>query len=323
MVAEPASSVPVAISLALTAAFLWAVAGIIMRRRGKRPVADAPHGEPYRVYTREYDRVLTTADLPATLYEASPDRVKGYVEADDRKWRAQIANAEDIFRGLDAPAPLARSEVGQLNDAAVLLMIDQSGSMRGEPMAWVASGTRRLSQELERRGASVAVAGYTTAGWHGGFARRQWLREGRPKRPGRLCALLHILYQPFDSSGLDDNVWRQMLNPDILRENVDGEALQWGADYLKDRPERRRILLVVSDGAPVDDATLLANGVSYLHRHFLMVRDALLDAKELELLAIGVGYRVSEFYPVSREATNAVELVRAGLELLREEGGEQ
>jgi cobaltochelatase CobT len=114
-----------------------------------------------------------------------------------------------------------------------------------------------------------------------------------------------------------------MLNPDILRENVDGEALQWGADYLKGRPERRRILLVVSDGAPVDDATLLANGVSYLHRHFLMVRDALLDAKELELLAIGVGYRVSEFYPVSREAANAAELVRAGFELVREEGRQQ
>jgi cobaltochelatase CobT len=206
MVAEPASSVPVVISLALTAAFLWAVSRIMMRRRGKRPVADAAHGEPYRIYTREYDRVLTTADLPATLYDASPDREMGYVEADDRKWRTQIANAEYIYRGLDAPSPLAGSEAGQLHNAAVLLMIDQSGSMRGEPMAWVAAGTRRLSQELERRGASVAVAGYTTAGWHGGFARRKWLRESRPRRPGRLCALLHILYQPFDSSGLDDNV---------------------------------------------------------------------------------------------------------------------
>lgn len=184
-------------------------------------------------------------------------------------------------------------------------------------MAWVAAGTRRLSEELGRRGASVAVAGYTTAGWHGGFARNKWLREGRPRRPGRLCALLHVLYQPFDGSGPDDDGWTQMLNPDILRENVDGESLQWGADYLKGRSERRRILLVVSDGAPVDDSTLLANGASYLHRHFLTVRNELLDVEEPELLAIGAGYRVAEFYPVSREATDAAGLVRESLELVR------
>lgn len=317
MTAEPARLAPVAISLALTAAFLWAVVSIMMRRRGKRPVADAPEGEPYRVYSREYDRVLTAADLPVALYDASSDREEGYVEVDDRPWRAQITRAENIYRGLDEPSPLAGSEAGEFHDAAVLLMVDQSGSMRGEPMAWVAAGTRRLSEELGRRGASVAAAGYTTAGWNGGFARSKWLRAGRPRRPGRLCALLHILYQPFDGSAPDDNAWRQMLNPDILRENVDGESLQWGAGYLKERPERRRILLVVSDGAPVDDATLLANGASYLHRHFLTVRDALLDAKEPELLAIGAGYRVSEFYPVSREATDAAGLVRAGLELVR------
>lgn len=316
MSAEPASLAPVAISLALAVAFLWAVARIMMRGRGKRPVADSPEGEPYRIYAREYDRVLAAADLPAALYEASPDREKGYVEVDDRQWRAQIANAEDIYGRLEVPLPVVGPEADEFHDTAVLLMVDQSGSMRGEPMAWVAAGTRRLSEELGRRGASVAVAGYTTAGWHGGFVRNKWMREGRPRRPGRLCALLHIVYQPFDGAGPNDNGWRQMLNPDILRENVDGESLQWGADYLKERPEGRCILLVVSDGAPVDDSTLLMNGASYLHRHFLAVRDVLLDAKEPELLAIGAGYRVSEFYPVSREATDAAELVRAGLELV-------
>jgi cobaltochelatase CobT len=318
MVAEPASSVPAAISLALAAVFLWVVASIMLRRRGKRPVADAPEGEPYRVYTREYDRTLTVADLPAAVYEASPDREKGHVEVDDEHWRTQIANADAIYRKLGEAFPLSEREYGKLDDTAILLLIDQSGSMRGEPMASVTAGARRLSEELDRCGANVAVAGYTTAGWHGGFARRKWLRDGQPAQPGRLCALLHILYQPFDRRVQDDNIWQQMLNPDILRENVDGEALQWGANCLKERPARRRVLLVISDGAPVDDATLLANGISYLHRHFLTVRDALLDAREPELLAIGVGYRVSEFYPVSREVTDAGGLVRAGLELVRD-----
>lgn len=320
MATGPASLAPIVLSLALAAAFMWAVATIMVRRRGRRPVADGPDSEPYRVYTREYDRILVAKDLPAAIYEASPDRENGHVEDDDGQWRAQIADAEGIYRKLSELSMLTEYEAGEFHDAAILLLIDQSGSMRGDPMARVAAGVRRLSEEIERRGGNVAVAGYTTAGWHGGFARRKWLREGRPARPGRLCALLHILYRPFDHAGLDDNGWKQMLNPDILRENVDGEALLWAADYLKEQPERRRILLVVSDGAPVDDSTLLANGVSYLHRHFLQVRDVLLDAKDLELLAIGAGYRVSQFYPVAREASDADGLVEAGMELVRRGG---
>lgn len=317
MAPEPLSLAPIALSILLAATFLWVVASVMARRRRKRPVADGPESEPYRVYTREFDRVLAAADLPHALYDASPDREKGHVEVDDEQWRAQIANAEDIYRGLGNLSPLAGHEADQLADAAILLLVDQSGSMRGGAMAWVTAGARRLSEELGRRGANVAVAGYTTAGWHGGFARRKWLKDGQPARPGRLCALMHILYQPFDRGEQGDHSWTQMLNPDILRENVDGEALEWGASCLKERPERRRVLLVISDGAPVDDATLYANGVSYLHRHFLKARDALIEAQKPELLAIGAGYRVSEFYPVSRAATKADELVEAGLELLR------
>jgi cobaltochelatase CobT len=293
-----------------------AAMAIALDRRAEVMVDDGPEDEPYRIFTREFDRMIAATDLPAVLREASPDVAKGYLAKNDWQWRAQIARAEDIYGQLAELLPLEAGEADTLHDAAVLLMIDQSGSMRGEPMAWAAAGVRRLSDELGRRGANVAVAGYTTAGWHGGFARRKWRRERRPARPGRLCALLHIVYRPFDGTSLEENAWRQMLNPDVLRENVDGEALEWGADYLKNRPERRRILLVVSDGAPVDDATLFANGPSYMHRHFLKVRDTLLDAKTPELLAIGVGYRVSEFYPVSREAVDAGELAEAGLGLV-------
>ena len=302
--------------IALAVVVVIAAIAVALHRRAPVPVEDGPEDEPYRIFTREFDRTIAATDLPESLREASPDGEKGYLEKDGRQWRAQIDRAEDVYGQMADLLPLEPGEADTLRDAAVLLMIDQSGSMRGEPMAWVAAGVRRLSDELGRRGANVAVAGYTTAGWHGGFARRKWLREGRPARPGRLCALLHIVYRPFDNASLDENAWRQMLNPDVLRENVDGEALEWGADYLKDRPERRRALLVVSDGAPVDDATLLANGLSYMHRHFLKVRDALLDAKDPELLAIGVGYHVSEFYPVSREALDAVGLAEVGLELV-------
>ncbi len=310
------ASGPPDIGIALLAILAVAAIAFLFRRGARKPVDDCPEGEPYRIFTHEFDRVLTAADLPAGLREASPDGEKGYLEPDDRQWSAQVESAENIYRGISDLSPVEEPDVDALRDSAILLMVDQSGSMRGEPMAWVAAGVRRLSDDLGRRGANVAVAGYTTAGWHGGFSRRKWLKEGRPARPGRLCALLHILYQPFGSAGLGDESWRQMLNPDVLRENVDGESLEWGTDYLKDRPERRHILLVVSDGAPVDDSTLMANGPSYLHRHFLKVRDELPEASGPELLAIGVGYRVAEYYPVSREAFDAAELVEAGLELV-------
>lgn len=309
--------------------FEWADIGIVLAvfiaiaalvialdRRARVSVDDGPEDEPYRIFTREFDRIIAATDLPAILREASPDVAKGYLEKDDSQWQAQIRRAETFYSQMVDLLPLHAGETEALHDTAVLLMVDQSGSMRGEPMAWVAAGVRRLSDELGRRGANVAVAGYTTAGWHGGFARRKWQRERRPARPGRLCALLHTVYRPFDSIGLGEEAWRQMLNPDILRENVDGEALEWGAEYLKSRPEKRHILLIVSDGAPVDDATLFANGPSYMHRHFLKVRDRLLNAKTPELLAIGVGYRVSEFYPVSREAVDADELAEAGFDLV-------
>ncbi|GAO78430.1 hypothetical protein [Sphingopyxis sp. C-1] len=304
------------IGIALAMVALIAALTVGFHRRTPQQVEDGPENELYRAYTREFDRTLSAAAVPTSLPEISPDGEKGYLEKDDRKWRLQIDRAEHNYDRLGDLGALETHEDGELSSTAVLLMVDQSGSMRGEPMAWVAAGVRRLSEELGRRGASVAVAGYSTAGWHGGFTRRKWLRDGKPSRPGRLCALLHILYQPFDNAALDPDDWRQMLNPDVLRENVDGEALEWGVNQLKSRLERRRILLVVSDGAPVDDSTLMANGPSYMHRHFLQVRDAILGAKELELMAIGAAFRVSEFYPVSRDAVDAGTLVETGLELV-------
>lgn len=289
--------------------------GVWRRKRARSPVKDGPEGEPYRVFTRDFDRILTLDELPGGLRSLSPDLDKGYLKESDSDWNAQIERSANFYRDIGNMADLDLSEASRLQGAAFLILVDQSGSMRGERMAWVTAGVRRLSEEFDRRGAQVAVAGYTTAGWHGGFARKRWIDAGRPKRPGRLCALLHILYQPFDGSGFAETAWQAMLNPDILRENVDGEALQWGAEYLRTRPEPRRILFVVSDGAPVDDSTLMANGPSYMYRHFLAERNALLDRQDLELLAVGTDYDVEHFYPMSHVAQSARELVAAGMEL--------
>jgi cobaltochelatase CobT len=290
--------------------------GYYRRWRTRRPVADDPEGEAYRVFTRAFDRVAVAAELPDLLRNASPDADRGFLLPDDKEWRAQIERATAIYSMLSSVAELAVDAADRLDDTAILLLVDQSGSMRGERMAWVAAGTRRLAEELTRRGGRVALAGYTTGGWHGGFARQRWRREGKPARPGRLCALLHIIYQPFDAATFDVDGWRQMLNPDVLRENVDGEAIEWGADLLRERAEARRILFVVSDGAPVDDSTLLNNGPAYMHRHFLTVRDALLDTGDIELLAFGADYGVSEYYAVSRDGRDARGLVEDGLALV-------
>lgn len=290
--------------------------GYYRRWQRQRPVADGPESEGYRVYTKAFDRTATAAELPDLLRHASPDADRGFLMPGDEEWQAQIERATAIYDALPPAADLTPDTDDRLEDTAILFLVDQSGSMRGERMAWVAAGVRSLAENLAQRGARVALAGYTTAGWHGGFVRRQWLREGKPARPGRLCSLLHILYQPFDARSFDVESWHKMLNPDILRENVDGEALEWGAALLGERPEKRRILLVISDGAPVDDSTLLNNGPSYLHRHFLKVRDRLLAAGDVELVAFGADYRVAEYYPVSRDGFDASDLVSAGVSLV-------
>lgn len=302
--------------IALIAVGLLAIViGYYRRWKRQRPVADGPEGEAYRVYTRVFDRTATAAELPELLRYASPDADRGFLVRGDEEWRAQIERATAIYDALSLAPDLAPDTADRLEDTAILLLVDQSGSMRGERMAWVAAGTRRLAEELAQRGGNVAIAGYTTAGWHGGHARQQWLREGKPSRPGRLCALLHILYRPFDAAAFDVDGWHQMLNPDILRENVDGEALEWGAACLRERTEQRRILFVVSDGAPVDDSTLSNNGPSYMHRHVLNVRDKMQSAGDIELLAFGADYRVPLYYPVSRDGHDATALVESGLAL--------
>ncbi len=182
-------------------------------------------------------------------------------------------------------------------DTVVTLLIDNSGSMRGRPITIAAMCADIISRTLERCGVKCEILGFTTKEWKGGHSYKQWLKDNRPKNPGRLNDLLHIIYKPADAG------WRTarknlglMLKDGLLKENIDGEAIAWACERLMKRPEQRRILMVISDGAPVDDSTLSANGGNYLDRHLREVIANVESHMPIELLAIGIGHDVTRYY---------------------------
>ncbi|WP_370338785.1 cobaltochelatase subunit CobT [Parvularcula marina] len=200
---------------------------------------------------------------------------------------------------VDPTQPLSyKQEKDQpFKDTSVTLLIDNSGSMRGRPITVAALCGDILARTLERCGVSVEILGFTTRAWKGGQSREKWVMDGRPKNPGRLNDLRHIIYKPASVP------WRRakdnlalMLKEGLLKENIDGEALKWAHDRLLSRPEARRILMVISDGAPVDDTTSSANGAGYLDRHLRDVISYIENMSPVELLAIGIGHDVTRFY---------------------------
>ena len=194
----------------------------------------------------------------------------------------------------------------QFKDTVVTLLIDNSGSMRGRPITVAAMSADILARTLERCGVKVEILGFTTRAWKGGQSREQWLGAGKPANPGRLNDLRHIIYKPADAP------WRRarknlglMLREGILKENIDGEALLWAHNRLLPRPEERKIMMVISDGAPVDDSTLSVNPGNYLERHLRDVIDWIENRSSVELVAIGIGHDVTRYY------TRAVTIVDA------------
>jgi cobaltochelatase CobT len=185
----------------------------------------------------------------------------------------------------------------EFKDTVVSLLIDNSGSMRGRPISIAATCADVLARTLERCGVATEILGFTTRGWKGGQSREMWLAEGRPPLPGRLNDLRHIIYKRADqpyrharkSLGL-------MMREGLLKENIDGEALLWAHNRLLARPEERRILLVISDGAPVDDSTASANGGTYLEKHLRQVIGWIEGRSTVELAAIGIGHDVTRYY---------------------------
>ncbi len=194
--------------------------------------------------------------------------------------------------------PTYKKEVqSNFKDTVISLLIDNSGSMRGRPITVAALTTDILAKTLERVGVSVEILGYTTVNWKGGKSRAEWVKNGRPPKPGRLNDVRHIIYKSADMPlRRAKNNLGLMLKEGILKENIDGEALLWAAQRLMRRREERKILMVVSDGAPVDDSTLSANSSGYLERDLTRVINYITGLNQIELTAIGIGHDVGKYY---------------------------
>ena len=194
-------------------------------------------------------------------------------------------------------------------DTVVTLLIDNSGSMRGRPITIAAICADILSRTLERCSVKVEILGFTTKNWKGGQSREFWNKSGKPKTPGRLNDLRHIIYKGADTQ------WRQaknnlglMLKEGLLKENIDGEAISWAFNRIKKRREERKILMVISDGAPVDDSTLSVNSGDFLEKHLKKIVKFIEDKTEIEILAIGIGHDVSRYYNRAIKITDVNEL---------------
>ncbi|WP_226622491.1 cobaltochelatase subunit CobT [Alloyangia pacifica] len=205
----------------------------------------------------------------------------------------------------------------EFRDTVVTLLIDNSGSMRGRPISIAAICADVLARTLERCSVKVEILGFTTRAWKGGLAREKWLAEGREQQPGRLNDLRHIIYKSADSP------WRRvrdnlglMMKEGLLKENIDGEALEWAHKRMAHRPEARKILMVISDGAPVDDSTLSVNPANYLEKHLRDVIAMVERKKQVELLAIGIGHDVTRYYERAVTITDVEQLAGAMTEQL-------
>ena len=205
----------------------------------------------------------------------------------------------------------------EFRDTVVTLLIDNSGSMRGRPISIAAICADVLARTLERCSVKVEILGFTTRAWKGGLAREKWLAEGREQQPGRLNDLRHIIYKSADSP------WRRvrdnlglMMKEGLLKENIDGEALEWAHRRMAHRPEARKILMVISDGAPVDDSTLSVNPANYLEKHLRDVIAMVERKKQVELLAIGIGHDVTRYYERAVTITDVEQLAGAMTEQL-------
>jgi cobaltochelatase CobT len=236
----------------------------------------------------------------------------------------------DLEEGLLDSARLARIIINPLyslsykmeretdfRDTVVSLLIDNSGSMRGRPVTVAAMCADILARTLERCGVTVEILGFTTVAWKGGQAREKWLAEGKPLNPGRLNDLRHIIYKSADQP------WRRsrrglglMLREGLLKENIDGEALTWAHQRLLARPEQRRIMMVISDGAPVDDSTLSVNPGNYLDQHLREIITWIETRSPVELIAIGIGHDVNRYYRRAVTIVDAEQLGGAMMEQL-------
>jgi cobaltochelatase CobT len=314
----------------------------------RRPPAGGAdqRGTDYKAFNPRFDEIVAAEDLcePEEL-----ERLRSYLDKQlnnlssvvarlanrlQRRLMAQQNRAWefDLEEGMLDPARLVRVVIDpqqplsfkrekdtDFRDTVVTLLMDNSGSMRGRPITVAATCADILARTLERCGVKVEILGFTTRAWKGGQSRENWLQAGKPANPGRLNDLRHIIYKSADAP------WRRarknlglMMREGLLKENIDGEALDWAHKRLLGRSEQRRILMMISDGAPVDDSTLSVNPGNYLERHLRAVIEEIETRSPVELIAIGIGHDVTRYYRRAVTIVDAEELGGAMTEKLAE-----
>jgi cobaltochelatase CobT len=313
-------------------------------KRPNNPLADLNEKVDYQIFSSEFDEEISADEL---CDEAELDRLRAFLDKQlahlqgavgrlanklqrrlmaqqNRSWdfdleEGYLDSARLVRMVIDPMQPLSfkMERDTKFRDTVVSLVIDNSGSMRGRPITVAATCADILARTLERCGVKVEILGFTTKAWKGGQAREKWLASGKPAAPGRLNDLRHIVYKSADAP------WRRakrnlglMMREGLLKENIDGEALIWAHNRLLGRPEQRRILMMISDGAPVDDSTLSVNPGNYLERHLRAVIEEIETKSPVELLAIGIGHDVTRYYRKAVTIIDADELAGAMTEQL-------
>ncbi len=314
--------------------------------RPNRPWTELPANFDYKAHTTQFDEVIAAAEL---CDEDELTRLRAYLDAQlkglqgvvtklanrlQRRLMAQQNRSWDFDQeeGLLDAARLARVVISpghslsykierdvEFKDTIVTLLIDNSGSMRGRPISIAAISADVLARTLERCGVKTEILGFTTRAWKGGQSRETWLAGGKPANPGRLNDLRHIVYKKADEPyrharrnlGL-------MMREGLLKENIDGEALLWAHARMLARPEDRRILMVISDGAPVDDSTLSVNNAGYLEQHLRKVIDWIEKQSPVQLVAIGIGHDVTRYY---RRAVTIMDVEQLGGTMIEQLAG--
>ncbi len=296
-------------------------------------------GSDYKVYAREFDEEIRAEDL---CDQAELDRLRGFLDRQlthlqgavarlanrlqrrlmaqqNRSWEFDqeegVLDTARLHRVITDPMqPLAfkMERESDFRDTVVTLLLDNSGSMRGRPITVAATCADILARTLERCHVKVEILGFTTRAWKGGQSRDHWLQNGKKPAPGRLNDLRHIVYKAADAP------WRRarrnlglMMREGLLKENIDGEALLWAHERLLVRPEQRKILMMISDGAPVDDSTLSVNAGNYLEKHLRAVIAEIEERSPVELIAIGIGHDVTRYYRRAVTIVDADELAGA------------
>ncbi|WP_374600310.1 cobaltochelatase subunit CobT [Brevundimonas sp.] len=293
--------------------------------------------DAYRVFTTAFDEVVDAAELcdpmelerlrslldqQLTALSSVVSRLANKLQRrlmaqQNRSWHFDLeegvldtARLTRVITDPTSPLSFKAESESPFRDTVVTLLLDNSGSMRGRPIMVAAVCADILARTLERCGVKVEILGFTTRAWKGGQAREAWITAGKPASPGRLNDLRHIIYKAADAP------WRRakknlglMMREGLLKENIDGEALTWAHDRLKARPESRQILMVISDGSPVDDSTQSANAALYLDKHLRQVIERIETQSPVELIAIGIGHDVTRWY---RRAVTIVDVEQLG-----------